>query len=199
MPETITIPAGTGKAVKLSAGSAVKVINTHGSQVVDTWALTADQEHVLSMPHTRVALSRLRPRQGDELVTEERRPLLILEEDTSPGVHDTLCAACDPDRFRLLGVEGHHRSCAENFEEGLAELGVSFGYVPAPLNLFMNIPWTADGEISFDPPLTKPGDYVVLRAVVDAIVAFSSCPQDLLLINGTERKPMPVDLELIPA
>jgi uncharacterized protein YcgI (DUF1989 family) len=48
----------------------------------------------------------------------------------------------------------------------------------------MNIPWTAEGGLSFDPPTTKPGDSVTLRAELDCIVAMSACPQDILPING---------------
>ena len=33
------IPARSGKAVVLAKGSAVRLVNTKGSQVVDTWAL----------------------------------------------------------------------------------------------------------------------------------------------------------------
>ena len=36
--EIVTIPARGGKAVSICQGQAVKVINTHGEQVVDTWA-----------------------------------------------------------------------------------------------------------------------------------------------------------------
>lgn len=194
----ITIEARHGKAVELRAGEAVKVVNTHGTQVVDTWAITLpDLDHFVSMPHTRVAASRLTPKVGDALVSEEREPILILEEDTSPGVHDTLCAACDPARFRQMGFTEPHRSCAQNFDEALAELGYIFHHVPAPLNLFMNIPWTQKGDISFEPPVTNPGDHVVLRAAVDAVVVFSACPQDRLLVNGTDRTPMPVELEIL--
>jgi uncharacterized protein YcgI (DUF1989 family) len=60
---------------------------------------------------------------------------------------------------------------------------------PSPLNLFMNIPWTMAGELSFDPPLCAPGSFVVLRAEIDVVVASSACPQDILLINGAGRTP----------
>ena len=32
-------------------------------------------------------------------------------------------------------------------------------------------------------PLSKAGDYVILRATMDCIVAMSACPQDILPIN----------------
>ena len=48
----------------------------------------------------------------------------------------------------------------------------------------MNIPVATDGAVSFEPPVSKPGDYVELRAEMDCIVAFSACPQDMVPING---------------
>ena len=45
----------------------------------------------------------------------------------------------------------------------------------------MNIPWTVDpapqGSLEFEPPKSKPGDYIVMRAEMDCIIAFSACPQ----------------------
>ena len=41
MTELHTIPARRGKAVPLKAGQAIKIINTHGHQVVDFWAFVA--------------------------------------------------------------------------------------------------------------------------------------------------------------
>ena len=63
--------------------------------------------------------------------------------------------------------------------------------VPSPLNLFMNIPWTADGTLGFAvPPRPVPGGYVRLRAEMDLVVAFSARPQDILPINGKAGKPV---------
>lgn len=36
-----TIPARRGAAARVAKGQRVKVINTHGAQVVDTWAFSA--------------------------------------------------------------------------------------------------------------------------------------------------------------
>ena len=49
----------------------------------------------------------------------------------------------------------------------------------------MNIPWQSTGELSFDPPVTRPGDSITFEAQLGAVVAFSACPQDILPINGT--------------
>ena len=96
----ITIPARKGKAAVLAKGQQVKIINTHGQQVIDTWAFNrADLTECLSMEHSRASLSRIMARVGDSMVTNHRRPILTLVEDTSPAIHDTLIAACD--RYQL--------------------------------------------------------------------------------------------------
>ena len=79
----------------------------------------------------------------------------------------------------------------------MKDCGIS-GFMPSPpdpLNLFMNIPVTmreyeqglnsAGGALSFDEPVSKKGDFVILRALQDScIVVMSACPQDILKING---------------
>jgi len=81
-------------------------------------------------------------------------------------------------------VKEYHDNCTDNLFAAMQGLGLTPPECPSPLNLFMNIPWTPNGKLSFDPPTTKPGDYVVLRAELDCIVAMSACPQDILPING---------------
>src|SRR5713226_2875382 len=83
----IEIPARRGKAVFVSAGQIVTVINTHGEQVVDTWAFNrADLGEFMSNEHTRAHSLHLVPRPGDVLRTNRRRPILTLTEDTSGGI-----------------------------------------------------------------------------------------------------------------
>jgi hypothetical protein len=78
----------------------------------------------------------------------------------------------------------------DSLHAALAAIGVKVEGTPSPLNLWMNIPVGADGTIEWAEPLSKPGDYVVLRAALDCIVAMSACPQDILPINGAARTPV---------
>ena len=181
----ITIPARRGKAAFAAAGELIKVINTHGQQVVDTWAFNSgDLSEFMSMEHSRTSLGRIMPVVGQAMVTNRRRPILALVEDTSGGIHDTLLAACDSYRYELLGCDDYHDNCTDNLAAALAELGLIPPETPAPWNLFMNIPVERDGSVSFKPPVSRPGDYVLLRAELDCVVAFSACPQDIVPING---------------
>jgi hypothetical protein len=182
------LKARHGTAVPLTAGESLQIVNRDGGQVVDWWALahpSDGEDEYASMEHTRAALRRLVPRVADAIYSTRRRALLTLTEDTSPGVHDTLIAACDPERYRLLGGAPDHPSCAQNFAAALAEHGRSLPRAPAPLNLFMAIPWSPDGELEFAPSPAHAGDSVTFRAEMDVLVVVSACPMDLNPINAT--------------
>ena len=196
--QSVTIPARHGKAARIEKGQLVKIINTYGHQVIDTWAFSStDKEEFMSMEHSRVHFLRLRPEIGDTFITQKRRPILTLVEDTSPGVHDTVLAACDEKRYYLLGCSEYHRNCADNLSEGMSDLGLKETRTPSPLNLFMNIPWNDRGNLTLEAPVSKPGDYVVLRAEMNAVVAFSACPQDILPINGLKQDPKEAHFEVL--
>lgn len=195
---SVVVPAKYGKAFRLDKGARLQIVNTHGQQVVDTFALAADDpSEMLSMEHTRSCLDKLRPHAGDLLYTTRRRPVLLMEADTSPGVHDTLLSACDQLRYDLLGFKGTHRSCAQNFHEALAELGITPQRTPAPLNMFERVIITEDGRLDIAPPLARPGDAVTLRAVLDAIVVVSACPMDIALTNGLDKTPKDIEIRLL--
>ena len=216
----IEIPARTGKAIPLPKNHTIRITNTHGTQVVDFWAFTYQPDTLrlttyLSTSHTRSTGLTLSPTfVSSTLYSNLRTPILRLTADTSPGVHDTLIAACDPQRYRLLGIPDseEHASCAMNLRDALKrDMGIqwedsvsgSLGeeWTPDPLNLFMNIPissgdgFAGKGELSFQPPVSKPGDYVELMAVVDdVVVVLSCCPQDRVPVNGKNMVPRGVEV-----
>jgi uncharacterized protein YcgI (DUF1989 family) len=194
--ERIHVPAREGRAVKVEAGRAFRVIDVEGKQVADLFAFCADDvAEYASAEHTRVHVNRLMPAIGEQFVTNRRRPILRFEDDRSPGAHDMLCAACDPARYAGLGARGWHASCQENLQRAMAELGFERVEVPQSINLFMNIPVAADGSIGWEPARTKPGDAVTLRAELDCYVVVSACPQDIVPING--GNPSSIELELL--
>jgi uncharacterized protein len=196
--DTVEIPARKGKATHLRRGQTVKIINTKGQQVVDTWAFNAsDVKEFMSMEHTRVAIGGIIPKIGDALVTNKRRPILTLVEDTSGGIHDTLFAACDRYRYELLGCKEYHDNCTDNLVAALRAAGVTPPDIPAPLNLFMNIPVIDGIKTDVRAPVSTPGSYVSLRAEMDCIVAFSACPQDILPINGSAKRPTEAHFQVV--
>jgi uncharacterized protein len=195
-----TLQARHGRGVRLSPGASIRVTNIHGSQVVDTWAISfGEPRQHSSMDHTRSVNSNIFANRGTVIVSDQRTPMLVLTEDTSPGRHDTLLCPCNAAIYRELGCVGHHRSCTENFHEALREFDIALSFTPASLNLFMNVPIAADGTVIRKPPRARPGDYVVLKAASDLVVVFSACPQDITPINGPDLTPRDISIEVFPA
>jgi uncharacterized protein YcgI (DUF1989 family) len=64
--------------------------------------------------------------------------------------------------------------------------------MPEPLNLFQNTPVVGDGRIGLTDPVSRPGQRVVLRALVDLFGSLSTCPQDIIPGNGLRPTAMRV-------
>ena len=101
----ITIPARSGKATHIKKGQSIKIINTHGKQVIDTWAFNeSDLSEYMSMEHSRASFLKLMPQVGDIFCTNKRNPIrkanrLMSHYSLSPcsqvsrTVHSPICPA----------------------------------------------------------------------------------------------------------
>ncbi len=178
-----------GKAIYLAKGEHLKIINTHGTQVVDSWAFnTEDLNEIMSMHHTKSCLKKMLPAEGEAFVTYKRRPIVTFVEDHSPGVHDTILPACDRYRHIWEGdTSGTRNSCGDNLIRAFEDIGLEPPAVtPQPFTLWMNIrvrlspDQRQEGKIDYLPTVTKPGDYAVFRAEMNCIFVISACPCDRL-------------------
>jgi uncharacterized protein YcgI (DUF1989 family) len=193
--ETIHVGACEGRAVAIPAGGLFRVVDVEGKQVADMFAFNAeDVSEYHSAMHTRAAVGRLFPRVGEDFVTNRRRPMLTLERDDTPAVHDMLIAPCDPERYEGLGVDGWHASCQENLELAMHGLGHDGICIPASINLFMNIPVDDGGGLGWEPAVTRAGDSITFRALMDCIVVVSACPQDIVPINDCNPTAVAIDI-----
>ncbi|MEM7408336.1 MAG: urea carboxylase-associated family protein [Pseudomonadota bacterium] len=184
-----TIPARHARAALVPKGAKVKVINTHGTQVVDCWAFNAsDTTEYMSMEHCRVSFERYRPKTGDAMVTNRRRKILKIIEDTADGAHDTLLAACDRYRYEQLGCREYHRNCTDNLWEAMITTGYKITETPSPFNLWQNTPVETDGTVKPNPPQYQKGDYIVMRAEMNLVICLSACPQDITSICGNRPR-----------
>jgi uncharacterized protein YcgI (DUF1989 family) len=195
--ETQAVAASHGRAFRMKAGQFARIVNTHGNQVVDTWAVAeSDPFEVSSMDHTRSVNSNIFFTEGMSVQSSRRRSMLTMVADSARVRHDTLLCPCSGELYRQLGCTEYHRSCTDNFHEALAEANIEPDFTPASLNLFMNVPVAADGTVDRVPPATAAGDYVVLRADIDLVLVLSACPQDLTPINGAARTPKDVAVSI---
>lgn len=172
------------RAFEVAKGEHVQIEDLQGSQVSDLLAYHKDRPGVgLSTTVTRALVEGLFPLPGQGIYDAEGELLLTLVEDTV-GRHDTFAPACNRETYQAFG-QPDHPNCTDNFNRELAP----FGYPPRRfyevVNWFYNTKIGPDGRIiEVEPPLSKAGDYVLLRAERDLVVAASACPDDVTPTNG---------------
>ncbi|MBB4003645.1 DUF1989 domain-containing protein [Aurantimonas endophytica] len=178
------VPGGFGHGFEARAGQYITLIDLHGRQAGDFVAISrADPGEVLSPVETRRRNLSLFFALGDHLMSSEGREMFEVVAD-SVGIHDSNVPACDPTRYAVdFGVPGH-RNCLDNMAEALTPYGIDALHVPEPFNFFQNGPVTADGRMAVTDPISRPGDHLVLRALMDVACALSPCPQDIIPGNG---------------
>lgn len=186
----IFIPPQQGRAFEARAGDYLTVIDLEGQQVGDFVALNAqDYRERLSTCYTRSMLRRLYVREGDQLYTNHRRPILEIVEDQT-GRHDLTLAACDRTHYVQRFGLPDHPNCLDNLGAALAPYGLELWQVPEPFNIFQNTVVDVDGNYQYSAPLTRPGTRIVLRVLMAVIGAVSACANDLTDLNGGRCTPL---------
>ena len=68
-----TVNARMGKAQILKCGEKIVIINTYGTQCVDTWAFNSENNiEFMSMEHSRATLDKMMPDIGEAFLTNHR-------------------------------------------------------------------------------------------------------------------------------
>ena len=165
-----------------------------GEQVADLVAFVeTDLDEVLSSGRSLDYNQTLLLTTGHTLYSNRSRPLFTIERD-DVGRHDFLLTPCSPETFRIIyGQTGHHPSCLDNLSRSLAPFGVGESRIPTTFNIFMNVDFAPDGRLSVRPPLSRPGDCLVLRAEADLVVGLTACSAEMS--NNYSFKP--IDYEVL--
>ncbi len=191
---TIEIAPRSGTAFRLERGQVLKVIDPKGTQVSDLVAFAADDaREALSNGRTFDYEETLRMGEGGRLWSNRSRPMLTIIEDTV-GTHDFLLTPCSEATFRhFYPDEPVHRGCFGNLAEALAPFGIEPDAIPCAFNVFMNVPVAPDGTLRVDPPVSKAGDYIRLRAEMDLVIGLTAC--SAYSSNGGSFKPIHYAIE----
>lgn len=191
---TEIIAPRSGTAFTLERGQVLKVIDPEGTQVSDLLAFAADDvREALSNGRTFDYEETLRMGAGNRLWSNRSQIMLSIIEDTV-GTHDFLLTPCSEATFRHFYPEQPvHRGCFGNLAEALAPLGIEPDQIPCAFNVFMNVPVAPDGKLRVDPPFSKPGDYIRLRAEMDLIIGLTAC--SAYASNGGSFKPIHYEIE----
>lgn len=171
-----TIEKQTGKAFRLNKGEILKVTDPLGQQVSDMVLFNAgDIREKISSGKTLDFENTILITKGHHLWSNRSRQMVEILEDTN-GRNDFLLAPCSPETFQILYNDPeYHPSCFENLYTNLSEFGVEPDDIPTAFNIFMNVQFGLDGELSVDPPTSKAADYITFLAKMDLIVGLTAC------------------------
>ncbi len=166
----------TGVAFKLKKGQILKVIDPHGEQVSDMVLFNAnDKKEKISSGVTFDFEESILLTKGNTLWSNRSQKMLEIVEDTN-GRNDFLLAPCSPETFKIMyNYSGYHPSCFENLYTNLQKYGIEPDDIPTAFNIFMNVKFDKLGNLSVDPPTSKPNDYVVFKVLMDVIVGLTAC------------------------
>jgi len=167
----------SGRAVELDLGDELIVLDPMGQQVSDLTAFAReDRDEYLSSGRSIDYASKLWLTTGDVLYSNRSRPMFTIVED-SCGRHDFTLTPCSKRMFELLYGETQGRpGCEGNLAAALAPYGIGIDRIPIAFNIFMHVAVDADtGAIAVRPPLSRPGDFIRLRAQMPLVVAMTAC------------------------
>jgi urea carboxylase-associated protein 1 len=174
-------PAGEPILFKVTRGQTLRIVDLEGNQAADVIFYNADDvaEHY-SATDTLLRQGGIYLTTGSVLYSNEGQPMLTIVADTC-GRHDTLGGACaaESNTVRYALQKKFMHSCRDNYLLAIqqADIGLGKADLVPNINFFMNVPVTADGQLTFADGVSGPGKYVELRAEMDVWVLISNCPQ----------------------
>lgn len=187
--QDFNILPGQAVAYEVRAGEYIQILDVQGRECSDFQALTQRAldkgiEREIDPTTTRSLTGLLYPTPGlyAKYYSVDHEPLVEIVQDTC-GRHDTFGLACTARYYEDLGYPGHI-NCSDNINADLARFNVRpRGGWPA-INFFFNTLLDDANVIGIDEPWSRPGDYVLLRALTDLVCVSTACPCDIDAANG---------------
>ena len=187
--QDMKIRHSTAQAYVVKTGEYVQVIDVAGRQCTDFQCFSARKldkgiENALDATVTRTLTGRSYPTPGlpSKAFGRDFEPLVEIVRDTV-GRHDAFATACNSRYYDDAGYPGHV-NCTENFNQALAPYGIAPRRGWEALNYFYNTSIDANNQLYLDEPWSRPGDYVLMRALSDLVCVSSACPDDIDPANG---------------
>jgi aminomethyltransferase len=196
------VPRASALAYEVKAGEYIQVIDVQGRQCSDLLAfhwrkLQDGNERGLDSTTTRSLMGNAYPNPGlyGKFYDQDQEPLVEVVRDTV-GRHDTFGLACYAKYYEDLGYFGHV-NCTDNFNAQLLPYTIAPRKGWPALNLFYNTSFDSDNLLISDEPWSRPGDYVLLRAMTDLVCLSSACPDDIDPANAWN--PTEIHVRVYPA
>ena len=183
------LDAGYARAYEVKAGQYIQILDVQGRQCSDfqafcTRELEAGREFHIDATATRSMNAAIYPGPGlsAKYFSADQMPLVEVIQD-SVDRHDTFGVACTRRSYEDKGYFGH-RNCSDNMQAAADPYGISRRRAWPAINLFFNTKLTDGHQIGSDDPWSRPGDYILMRALRDLLCFSTSCPDDLSPTNA---------------
>ncbi len=185
----INIQPGSAQSFSVKAGEYIQIIDVQGRECSDfqafsSRALDKGLEREIDPTTTRSLMGSLYPSPGifSKYWTLDQEALVEIVQDTC-GRHDTFGLACTARYYEDLGYPGHV-NCSDNMNTDLLNFNIRpRGGWPA-INFFFNTMLDEKNALGLDDPWSRPGDYVMLKALTDLVCISTACPCDIDPANG---------------
>lgn len=185
----LRVRSATAESYFVKAGDYIQILDVDGRQCTDFQCFDARKldkgiQHALDVTTSRTLMGHAYSMPGlhSKYFDQDWVPLVEVVQDTV-GRHDAFAMACASKYYDDIGYPGHV-NCSDNFNKALSQHGVD----PRPgwmaVNLFFNTNIDAHGVLISDEPWSRPGDYVLFRALTDIVCVNSACPDDTSPANG---------------
>ncbi len=195
--QDFNIQPGQARAYEVRSGEYIQVLDVKGRECSDFQAFSLaalDQglEREIDPSTTRSLMGSIYPAPGlfAKFWTVDQEPLVEIVQDTC-GRHDTFNLACTARYYEDLGYPGHV-NCSDNINLDLARYDVRPRAGWPAINFFFNTMVDDTNAIGMDDPWSRPGDYVLLRALTDLVCVSTACPCDVDPANGWN----PTDIQI---
>ena len=183
------IQPGNAHAFEVKAGQYIQILDVQGRECSDFQAFSARAldkgiERDIDPTTTRTLMGSLYPAPGiySKYFSVDQEALVQIVQDTC-GRHDTFGLACTARYYDDLGYPGHI-NCSDNMNKELSHFGIRPRAGWPAINFFFNTLLDSTNALGFDEPYSRPGDYVMLKAMTDLVCVSSACPCDVDPANG---------------
>ncbi len=187
--QDIRVHSATANAYFVKAGEYIQVLDVAGRQCTDFQAFDARKvDKGLIRPidptstRTMIGLGYPMPGLPSKAFDQDLDPLIEMVRDTC-GRHDAFGLACTRRYYEDQGYFGH-ANCSDNYNGALGAYGIEAREGWMALNFFYNTGIDRNNVLYLDEPWSRPGDYVLMRAVTDLICVSSACPDDIDAANA---------------
>ena len=185
----LLVKSASAQAYAVKAGQYIQIVDVDGKQCTDFQCFSQvklDQglQLPLDVTTTRTLMGHAYPMPGlhAKYYDQDMTALIEVVQDTV-GRHDAFAMACAAKYYDDIGYPGHN-NCSDNFNTALASFGIAGRRGWMAINFFFNTFIDSHGVVGSDEPWSRPGDYVLLRAMTDLVCVSSACPDDTSPANG---------------